>query len=43
MIMALYLYLLVILVALACWRTVMVFSLVTVAANVTPYTNITQR
>jgi hypothetical protein len=39
--MALYLCLLV---ALACWwRTVMVFSLVAVAANVTPYTNVTQR
>jgi hypothetical protein len=33
MIMALYLYLLVILVALACWRTVMAFSLVTLSIH----------
>jgi hypothetical protein len=44
MMMALYLYLLVVLVTLACcWRTMMVLSLVAVAANVTLYTNVTQR
>jgi len=42
--MALYLCLLVVLVALAlCWRTVLVLSLVAVAANVTPHTKVAKR
>jgi hypothetical protein len=41
---ALYLYLLVVLVALACcWRTVAVLSLVLVAANATPHRKIAKR
>jgi hypothetical protein len=43
MMIELYLYLLVVLVALACcWRTVMVLSLVAVAAHVTPHTKVTK-
>jgi hypothetical protein len=42
--MALYLCLLVVLVALAlCWRTVAALSLVAFAASVTPYTKVAKR
>jgi hypothetical protein len=44
MMMELYLYLLVVLVALAlCWRTVAVLSLVAVAAHVTPHPKAAKR
>jgi hypothetical protein len=44
MTMALYLCLLVVVLALAlCWRTVAVLSLVAVAANVTPHTKLAKR
>ena len=42
--MVLYLCVLVVLVALACrWRTVLMLSLVAVAANVTPHTKLAKR